>query len=273
MWCDEEPSTKFNDSSSTDHFATEATLTTTPTEINALQATGALAKGASRSQAISVDRSVLDSMAHLPRDQAAQMLGLCTTSFKKVCRRAGLQAWPYKRRHLLCACAAQEGGGSCSCSRGGSRRNSMGEPSRTQETPSLVVARAASSPVRSTFSASYATASQVIMMPLRAIHVGSVFSSSDSSMASFDNTDLSVLDTAAAQKSSAFGLTSSATAAPQHPSLVAPSLPSAEQSCHVVDAVMDYLDTLSSGCTISAGMAAVHHLELEAVVGRIDVEG
>jgi len=49
-------------------------------------------------------------------------------------------------------------------------------------------------------------------------------------------------------------------------------LPSAEQSCNVVDAVMDYLDTLSSGCT-SAKMAAVHHLELEAVVGGEDVEG
>jgi hypothetical protein len=48
-------------------------------------------------------------------------------------------------------------------------------------------------------------------------------------------------------------------------------LPSAEQSCNVVDAVMDYLDTLSSGCT-SEGMAAVHTAELEAVVDGFDVE-
>jgi hypothetical protein len=53
---------------------------------------------------------------------------------------------------------------------------------------------------------------------------------------------------------------------------VAAPLPSAEQSCNVVDAVMDYLDTLSSGCT-SEGMAAVHHDELEAVVDGVDAEG
>ncbi|KAJ1466897.1 hypothetical protein T484DRAFT_1860355 [Baffinella frigidus] len=167
MSCDENPPNKFNDPSSTAHFATEATLATTPTKIGALPETGALAKVASRSRAVFVDRSVLEGMTHLPRDKAALMLGLCATTFKKVCRRAGLQAWPYKQRHLVCA--AQEDGGSCSYSTGCSRRNSMGEPSPSQETPSMVTGRAASSPVRSTFSASYATASQPIMMPLRSI--------------------------------------------------------------------------------------------------------
>jgi hypothetical protein len=115
------------------------------------------------------------------------------------------------------------------------------------------------------------------MMPLRSIHVGFVsspfFSASDSYMAtSSDITDgsFSCLDVDEAQKSSAFGLTTSAT--PQQTRLVAPSWPSAEQSYNVVDAVMDYLDTLSSGCT-SEDMAAVHHLELEAVVDGVDVEG
>ncbi|KAJ1477490.1 hypothetical protein T484DRAFT_1821069 [Baffinella frigidus] len=242
MWCDEKPEYAFNDPSSTHHFATEATLATNPTKTHALQGTGALTKGSSRCRS-DVDRSVLDSMTHLPRDKAAQQLGLSTTTFKKVCRRAGMQGWPYKRRHLLCA--AQEGGGSCSCSTDCSRRNSQDE-----------------------FAASLAAASHSFMMPLRSIHVESVLSSSSSSMASPDNThgSFSCLDAAAAQTSAAIGLTTSAAAVAQQPRWV----PSAEQSCNVVDAVMDYLDTLSSGCTISAGMAAVHHLELEAVVEGAD---
>ncbi|KAJ1464695.1 hypothetical protein T484DRAFT_3642825, partial [Baffinella frigidus] len=100
MWLDEKPSNKFHDPSSTAHFATEATLATPPTKNDAGQGKDALAKGVTRSRAVFVDRSVLDSMAHLPRDKAAQMLGLCSTTFKKVCRRAGLQGWPYKQRHL-----------------------------------------------------------------------------------------------------------------------------------------------------------------------------
>jgi hypothetical protein len=241
MWLDEKPSNKFHDPSSTAHFATEATLATPPTKNDAGQGKDALAKGVTRSRAVFVDRSVLDSMAHLPRDKAAQMLGLCSTTFKKVCRRAGLQGWPYKQRHL--------------------------PPSWSP----VVVTLAASSPGRSPFSASHATTSQPIMMPLRDIHVGSVFSSSDSSMAS-NNTDFSVLDATAFQRIASFGLTPGMAAVAQQTRWVATPRPSAEKSCHVVDAVMDYLDTLSSGCT-SAGMAAVHHLELEAVVGGIDVEG
>ncbi|KAJ1476253.1 hypothetical protein T484DRAFT_1750704, partial [Baffinella frigidus] len=104
MWCDETPPRKFNDPSSTDHF--EATLTTTSIKIEARQGKDASPKVASRGRAVFVDRSVLDGMTHLPRDKAAQMLGLCPTTFKKVCRRAGMQAWPYKQRHLVCA--AQE---------------------------------------------------------------------------------------------------------------------------------------------------------------------
>jgi hypothetical protein len=46
---------------------------------------------------------------------------------------------------------------------------------------------------------------------------------------------------------------------------VAMPKPSAEQSYNVVDAVMDYLDTLSPGGS-TTGMEAVHPSELEAVV-------
>jgi hypothetical protein len=241
-----------------------ATLATTSPKIKALQETGALAKGASRKRAVFVERSVLDSMTHLPREKAAQMLGLCSTTFKKVCRRAGLQGWPYKRRHLLCT--RQEGGSSCSCSACCSRRNGMGETSPIQETPPFLV-RASSSPMHSTFAASLSTASQPITMPLRAIHVGCVsspvLSAADFSMATSNN--LQQPGAAAAQRNDAIGLC---------PSMVrweARPLPSTEQSCNVVDAVMDYLDTLSSGCT-SAGMAAVHHSELEAIVECVTVE-
>jgi hypothetical protein len=142
----------------------------------------------------------------------------------------------------------------------------MGETSPIQETPPSLV-RASSSPMRSTFSASHATASQPITMPLRAIHEGCVsspvLSAADFSMATSNN--LQQPGAAAAQRSAAIGLC---------PSMVrweARPLPSTEQSCNVVDAVMDYLDTLSSGCT-SAGMAAVHHSELEAIVECVTVE-
>ncbi|KAJ1469814.1 hypothetical protein T484DRAFT_1850295 [Baffinella frigidus] len=229
IWCDETSDT-FNDASSTDHFATEVVLANIFTKIDAPQGAVALAKGASRSRAVLVDRSVLDSMTHLPREKAAQMLGLCSTTFKKVCRRAGLQGWPYKRRHLLCT--KQEGGSSCSCSACCSRRNGMGETSPIQDTPF--------SPMRSTFSASHATASQPITMPLRAIHEGCVsspvLSAADFSMATSNNL-----------------------------------WPSAEQSCNVVDAVMDYLDTLSPGGS-PTGMEAVHRSELEAIVECVAVE-
>ena len=44
-----------------------------------------------------VPRAVLENMTHLPRDQAAATLGLCMTTFKKVCRRSGMLKWPYRR--------------------------------------------------------------------------------------------------------------------------------------------------------------------------------
>jgi len=47
-----------------------------------------------------VPRAVLESMTHLPRDQAAATLGLCRTTFKKVCRRTGMLKWPYRRRSV-----------------------------------------------------------------------------------------------------------------------------------------------------------------------------
>ena len=46
-----------------------------------------------------------------------------------------------------------------------------------------------------------------------------------------------------------------------------------DESTHVVDAVMDYLDTLSSGSPAAHDMVALHVKELEAVVKGLDLEG
>ena len=47
-----------------------------------------------------VPRAVLESMTHLPRGEAAETLGLCPTTFKRVCRRIGMLKWPYRRRSV-----------------------------------------------------------------------------------------------------------------------------------------------------------------------------
>ncbi|KAJ1468386.1 hypothetical protein T484DRAFT_1855444 [Baffinella frigidus] len=133
-------------------------------------------------------------MTHLPRKKAAQMLELCPTTFKKVCRRAG---------------------------------------------------------------------------PVHAIHEGCpsspVFSAAvDFSMATSNN--LQQPGAATVQEGDSYAgalLRDSETASKVH--RVAMPKPSAEQSYNVVDAVMDYLDTLSPGGS-TTGMEAVHPSELEAVV-------
>ena len=178
-------------------------------DLCSVEGTGASGKAASRSRAVVVDRSVLDSMMHLPRNEAAQMLGLCSTTFKKVCRRAGLQTWPYRRPLLG---TTLEGGASTPFPRGG-----FPQPSPIQHTPALLA------------------------------------SSSDNAGGSFRSLD--------APRSAPAALTTSAVAAALH----ALETPSAERSCHVVDAVMDYLDALSSGS------GAVTFGELEAVVEAMDL--
>ena len=172
-------------------------------DLRAVQGTRASRKKATRSRALVVDRPVLDSMMHLPRKKAAQVLGLCSTTFKKVCRRAGLHGWPYRRPLLG---FTPEGSASTPSSTGG-----FSQPSPIQETPA---------------------------------------SASDNASGSFRS-----IDAAAAMMSAPMGLTTIAVAAALHAS--------AERSCDVVDAVMDYLDTLSSG--------AASFGELEAVVAAMDL--
>jgi hypothetical protein len=230
--------------SSSDHKSFFDTIdepqTDSPGEIDdprAAQGTGAYAKSKPRSRAVFVDRSILDSMTHLPRDKVAQTLGVCSTTFKKVCRRAGLKGWPYRRPLLG---TTMEGCAAVPFSQGSST------PSDSQET----LHRAYSSPVRflSTFAVSHVAAQRtaplpVDMMPMRYTNLlNPSFSSSSSSGAASDG---------------AFGYLAPPPAQRSCPS---------DQSTHVVDAVMDYLDTLSSGCAAAHDTAAVHRCELEAVV-------
>ncbi|KAJ1483195.1 hypothetical protein T484DRAFT_1801352 [Baffinella frigidus] len=146
--------------------------------------------GAPRSRAVFVHRSILEGMMHLPRDQAARSLGLCSTTFKQVCRRAGVKKWPYRRALLDTTRAIPE---PTKFSRGSSA------PSAFQETPHRT-----DSPPGRCLSAS----------------------------------------------------SSAHTASPLTP----------QQRCTVVDAVLDYLDTLSSGCAAAEDTTALHLYELEAVV-------
>ena len=53
---------------------------------------------------------VLAQYFHLPEKQAAQALAKCLTSFKRICRRAGLVRWPYRKvRPSSCLCPLKNG--------------------------------------------------------------------------------------------------------------------------------------------------------------------
>ncbi|KAJ1496376.1 hypothetical protein T484DRAFT_1923352 [Baffinella frigidus] len=241
-WLDED-SSMFNDPSSTDDLfekPASAAWATTGRLSRAVSCsneedTGACAKGAPRSRAVFVDRSILDNMTHLPREKAAQMLGLCSTTFKKVCRRAGLKGWPYRRPLLG---SGWEGDAPTTFSRGSSAPSSFQEtPHRFTSSPGLGVA------VVSSYHASPQPPALPSMMPPCYVNLPSPSFSSFSS----------------------FSSSSSSMAAAATPA-------SNGQNTHVVDAVMDYLDSLSSGCATQA-KAARHLSELEAVVEGLDLEG
>eukprot|EP00961_Rhodomonas_salina_P239919 3241196-Rhodomonas_salina.1 len=34
---------------------------------------------------------------HLPLDEAAEAIGICSTALKNVCRKLGVSRWPYRR--------------------------------------------------------------------------------------------------------------------------------------------------------------------------------
>jgi hypothetical protein len=47
---------------------------------------------------VHVHRDDLKRMFHLPLADAACKIGLCSTTFKKTCRRLGIEAWPYQKQ-------------------------------------------------------------------------------------------------------------------------------------------------------------------------------
>jgi len=52
---------------------------------------------------VHVHRDDLLRMFHLPLAEAACKIGLCSTTFKKTCRRLGVETWPYQKqtkRHI-----------------------------------------------------------------------------------------------------------------------------------------------------------------------------
>ena len=51
-----------------------------------------------------VTKAALQTLFHLPVPDAASRVGMATTSFKKLCRRMGIEKWPY-RRHARPTCA------------------------------------------------------------------------------------------------------------------------------------------------------------------------
>eukprot|EP00293_Proteomonas_sulcata_P016786 CAMPEP_0184294452 /NCGR_PEP_ID=MMETSP1049-20130417/5644_1 /TAXON_ID=77928 /ORGANISM="Proteomonas sulcata, Strain CCMP704" /LENGTH=284 /DNA_ID=CAMNT_0026602743 /DNA_START=55 /DNA_END=909 /DNA_ORIENTATION=+ len=48
--------------------------------------------------ALVVDRAFIESLLHLPLSEAAEEVGVCVTSLKRMCRKVGVQRWPYVRR-------------------------------------------------------------------------------------------------------------------------------------------------------------------------------
>lgn len=44
-----------------------------------------------------VEIEVLQSVFHLPIEQAAKRLGMCVTVLKRICRSHGIARWPYRK--------------------------------------------------------------------------------------------------------------------------------------------------------------------------------
>ena len=268
-----EASSMFNDPSTDEHFArvlaTQHSQGTTRAE-DAQGTPTQTAIVAPRSRAVFVDRSILDSMAHLPRDTAAQMLGLRSTTFKKVCRRAGLKNWPYRRPLLGPLLGTiQEGDAPMSFSRRSPAPSAFPE---THHLPTshvrdsgiqgyLPTSRTCSSPGRgpsSAFSAFHAAAQQAWPPPPRCTHAGSL-SMDEASWRHFPSESSIVFSRVPSPSSSlvaADGSMSYLAPSPAQtatkwlptwlgcePRLIVGHQPSqtAGRTTHVVDAVMDYL--------------------------------
>jgi hypothetical protein len=55
-----------------------------------------------------VSMSSLESLYNLPLGEAAREIGLCATTFKKACRKLGINKWPFQRRAALSCAGSQD---------------------------------------------------------------------------------------------------------------------------------------------------------------------
>jgi len=60
---------------------------------------------------IRVSYEALEELFHLPLKDAAREIGLCTTTFKKACRRFGLEQWPFRKNDGPARRASETDGG------------------------------------------------------------------------------------------------------------------------------------------------------------------
>jgi hypothetical protein len=67
---------------------------------------------------VAIDKQKVESLFHLPVKTAAEKLGLCVTSLKRVCRDLGIDKWPYEKTTTsprLRACSLAPSGSAAPC--------------------------------------------------------------------------------------------------------------------------------------------------------------
>jgi len=85
---------------------------------------------------VKVDRETVESMFGVAQPDAARALGISLTSLKQVCRKLGIQRWPYQR--LVCPSTPGMGGlvvGGAACSSSSQQRVAGGSPSHHTSAP------------------------------------------------------------------------------------------------------------------------------------------
>ena len=87
---------------------------------------------------ISVSYEALEVLFHLPLKNAAKEVGLCPTTFKKACRRFGLEEWPFKKGQIRVPPVAPTEG-----------VVSAAIPTKSRKPPNAAAAAAAAAAVRS----------------------------------------------------------------------------------------------------------------------------
>jgi hypothetical protein len=68
---------------------------------------------------LKVDFAAIEQFLHLPQPEAAKALGISLTSLKLVCRKQGLNKWPYRRTGRNCSGQQADAGDSVHASSSG----------------------------------------------------------------------------------------------------------------------------------------------------------